>query len=778
MAPTLDFLTLKKLTFGEIHELSVTLSQPSLVVWCGQGGEARARLLRELLAGESKRALSLSAGRFGGLAQAYTGELCALRPVVDLNERIAGFHGAGSVAERLGVDLRAKKLFFKYGTLACRACGGSVLDRPLGDFGRALAEELTSESFQLLVICARVELGKLSVLGERELINLLEAQGYKRGLRGGKIETLESLLASAPIPTSARASKSRKTSTTTQQSSFLLVLDTLSTAHELLGRLDDAYRQARDLGAHQIEVHLIQKTGEQLLSQRSFVWGEGLACVLCGAAHETGGVGNGMDALRLRGAGAPSLGEFLSLTVSEAFAVSQRYFSSESSELVTELAAEPATVAQQLAILAELGLDRISLGQPCSSLSSGELLRLVLAELLFEPISECVMFVTDPGRNLSTTSDRNFLLLACRKLMLQGNLVLISSEHSDLIDAADTVFIFERNALLSYSAREGISATVGLTVGSTVGSAALHAQHQPAESVKSGPFLPLRKASNFYFRHPRGVSSNLTLIDQGVILISGVSGSGKTSFLEQFQATARGRKLQLKGWTSDRKPSGALPLTQTLLSLFDLERPIAERFAGTAEARRAGLTENSFKLTSIDGRCENCRGTGFQNAELELLGVLRERCDSCLGSGFSARVSTVQYDGAAVGEVLRYDLDRLLKLFNRDAFLSESFRSIQQLGFRNFSLRTTIQGLSSADCVRAQLGRRLMPGVRRSRQELFVFDQPLAELGREETRHLLELFRKMAELGALVVVSSAPESFGLVVNQSLSLSLDGVLSEA
>ncbi|MFT5141503.1 MAG: excinuclease ABC subunit A [Rhodothermales bacterium] len=100
---------------------------------------------------------------------------------------------------------------------------------------------------------------------------------------------------------------------------------------------------------------------------------------------------------------------------------------------------ETPQLSKKLAVLSEIGLGYISLGQPSNTLSGGEAQRIKLASHLAKRSSQRILYLFDEPTTGLHFDDIQKLLRAFEKLVLGGHSVIIIEHNLDVIKCADHI---------------------------------------------------------------------------------------------------------------------------------------------------------------------------------------------------------------------------------------------------------------------------------------------------------------------------------------------------
>ena len=178
--------------------------------------------------------------------------------------------------------------------------------------------------------------------------------------------------------------------------------------------------------------------------------------------------------------------------------------------------------------------------------------------------------------------------------------------------------------------------------------------------------------------------NNLQNIDVDIplgklVVVSGVSGSGKSSLINDILAkellarlhrasTVPGRHDDIEGIKQldkaiiiDQSPIGRTPRSNpaTYTGLFT---PIRELFASVPEAKLRGYSAGRFSFNVKGGRCENCSGDGIIKIEMHFLPDVYVPCEVCHGKRYNREALEIHYKGKTISDVLEMTCEQGLRI--------------------------------------------------------------------------------------------------------------------
>ncbi len=424
-------------------------------------------------------------------------------------------------------------------------------------------------------------------------------------------------------------------------------------------------------------------------------------------------------------------------------------------------------VASRLEFLGRVGLEYLTLDRPADTLSGGELQRVRLATGLGSGLVGVCYVLDEPSIGLHPRDNRR-LIDALRHLQARGNTVLIVEHDESIMRRADWLLDLGPGA-----GRHG-----GRIV----------AQGTP-EEVSRNP----RSITGRYLTgdlriplppHRRRVAKTRSITLEGVttnnlkkvavqfplsalVCVTGVSGSGKSSLLNETLARALIRRLggialkpgphtSLRGAGRidkvieiDQSPIGRTPRSNpaTYTGVFDEIRRV---FAGTRDARRRGYKAGRFSFNVKGGRCEECQGQGQRKIEMNFLPDLYVTCPVCEGKRFNRQTLEIRYRGRSIADVLDMRVDDAAVFFDNFPVVARLLGTLQEVGLGYITLGQSSTTLSGGEAQRVKLATEL--GRVATGNTLYILDEPTTGLHFDDVKKLLDVLGRLVDLGNTVIV--------------------------
>ena len=436
---------------------------------------------------------------------------------------------------------------------------------------------------------------------------------------------------------------------------------------------------------------------------------------------------------------------------------------------------------ERVETLHRVGLDYLTLNRQARTLSGGEVQRIHLATALGSGLTSTLYVLDEPTIGLHPR-DSNKLLALLHDLAARGNTVLVVEHDRTLIEGADHVIDLGPRAgehggeVLAAGSIAQILADEASITGqwlrekpSTL--ARRHAKRwrrehgvpSLEEELRELPRLRIRgaRANNL-----RGVDVDLPLA--ALVVVTGVSGSGKSTLVENV---LHGTYQRSRG-VVDVEP-GECEALEGLEALADVtlidQRPlgrsarsnpvtyskawddIRKLFAQTENARRGGITAGHFSFNVDKGRCEECKGTGVIEVDMQFMAPVTVVCDVCQGRRFQRRVLDCVLRGRNVHETLELTVEKACEVFADRPGLCRKLGALCDVGLGYLRLGQTTSTLSGGEAQRLKLASFLHRPKKEARR-LFLFDEPTTGLHMADIDLLYRTLRRLVRGGHGVIV--------------------------
>ena len=420
----------------------------------------------------------------------------------------------------------------------------------------------------------------------------------------------------------------------------------------------------------------------------------------------------------------------------------------------------------RLRFLENIGLDYVTLDRTARTLSGGEAQRVRLATQIGSGLTGVLYVCDEPTVGLHPADDYR-LIGTLSSLRDMGNTVVVVEHDEAMMRAAD--FIAD------------LGPGAGEHGGKVVVAGTLQDVMDAPESV-TGAYLSGRKkvsvpeerriGNGKVMAIRGGRENNLKGIDVEfplgqLVCVTGVSGSGKSTLiydilfkrLAQILYRARdlpGKHDEVVGVENvdkvvniDQSPIGRTPRSNpaTYTGAFT---PIRELFSNLPEARVRGYKPGRFSFNVKGGRCEACRGEGYNQIEMQFLPDVTVPCEICHGSRYNREALEVTLRGQSIADVLNMTVAQALGFFENFPRIRPKLETLRDVGLGYIKLGQPATTLSGGEAQRVKLSTEL--SRRATGKTLYLLDEPTTGLSFEDCAALLRVLHRLVDAGNTVIL--------------------------
>ena len=462
--------------------------------------------------------------------------------------------------------------------------------------------------------------------------------------------------------------------------------------------------------------------------------------------------------------GGKSIHEVCELSAAESLA----FFEGLSFEGQNERIAVPIVkeIAARLRFLVDVGLDYLTLERATATLSGGEAQRIRLATQIGAGLMGVLYILDEPSIGLHQR-DNERLIATLERLRDLGNSVVVVEHDEDTIRAADFVIDMGPGAgehggkVVASGTPDEVAKTKGSLTADYLSGRTRIEIPKTRRRPKKGT-LKMTGASENNLK-------NITLeVPLGTLtLITGVSGSGKSSLVTDTLAPALANRLNHahrrcgaykkitglehldKVINIDQSPIGRTPRSNpaTYVGLWDDIRAL---FASTQESKARGYAPGRFSFNVSGGRCEACKGDGQIKIEMHFLPDVYVPCEACAGARYNRETLQVTYKGKNIAEVLDMTVEDALSFFGNIPGIKRKLQTLHDVGLGYIRLGQSATTLSGGEAQRVKLSSELQK--RQTGKTFYILDEPTTGLHFEDVRQLLQVLERLVDAGNTVLV--------------------------
>ncbi len=428
-------------------------------------------------------------------------------------------------------------------------------------------------------------------------------------------------------------------------------------------------------------------------------------------------------------------------------------------------------IIERLDFMKNVGIEYLTLDRRANTLSGGEAQRIRLASQLGSGLVGALYVLDEPTIGLHQR-DNDRLIQTLQELRDLGNTIIVVEHDEDTIYAADYLIDIGPGAgvhggevvvadylekLLSAKTNESGSVTLDYLRGDKrIEIPERRGGEKGKIQIKGGKVFNIK---NLNIDIPLG----------RLICVTGVSGSGKSSFMYEILDRNLKSRLEKKHRTPhtyncttftgteylgrsiliDQSPIGRTPRSNpaTYTGAFT---HIRDMFAASGEAKARGWKPGRFSFNVKGGRCEACQGNGEIAVEMHFLPTVYVTCDICDGKRFTKETLEVYYKGKNIYEVLQMTIEEAQEFFKEVPSIQERMRSLLDVGLGYISLGQSATTLSGGEAQRVKIASELYRP--HTQKTIYLLDEPTIGLHYEDVKKLIEILQQLVNHGNTVMV--------------------------
>lgn len=420
--------------------------------------------------------------------------------------------------------------------------------------------------------------------------------------------------------------------------------------------------------------------------------------------------------------------------------------------------------------LMDLGLGYLTLDRASSTLSTGERQRMQLARAVRNRTTGVLYVLDEPSIGLHPSNIVG-LTGVMHDLVADGNSVVLVDHDTQILKEAGWLIEMgpEAGAKGGQVIAEGTIAEIAQNKNSKIGpflkaESSVIRKQAAAEEMFAAGCLHLETGA-IHTVKPLAVD-----IPKGrLTVVTGVSGSGKTTLILEslvpgLTAATSGQKLpehvlnvQADGIRSvkliDATPIG-INVRSTVATYANVHDELRKIFARTEDAKTLGFKAGDFSYNTGKLRCPTCDGTGVINLDVQFLPDVEIPCPDCRGSRYGKDAAKVKYPAAngqncSLPDLMDMDISTALTACADLKTVRQRLQVLKDLGLGYLTLGEETPSLSGGEAQRLKLASEM--GKSQS-DAVFIFDEPTIGLHPLDVRTLLDVFQRLIDSGATVIV--------------------------
>ncbi len=801
-----DSIHIKGAKTHNLKNISLTIPRNKMVIFTGLSGSGKSSLAFDTIFAEGQRryieSLSAYARQFlRQMQKPEVEEITGLSPAISIDQKSRSNNPRSTVATITEIYDYLRILFARVGKPHCLICGREIKKHSNEEIVQSVVESVTKETpkkskkvMDIELIEDTVKIFSPLVLGRKgeyyQLLYDLLGKGFERANIDGKLMSLRERVV-------LEKNKKHDIAVFIDE---ILVSEFSRNRGAVLERLSEAIERALQESDGLVK---IEGTGGSKLVSAKFMCGyDGFSFPEVeprlfsfnspyGACPECNGLGtkyfwsdepcslcHGLrlqpEALSVFIGENKNIVDVTNFSITEAFKFFSTLELSKKDQEISKVVVKE--INSRLKFMLDMGLDYLTLNRKAGTLSGGEAQRIRLASQLGSGLVGTLYILDEPTIGLHQR-DNERLIKTLINLRDLGNTIIVVEHDEDTIYAGDYLVDIGPAAgvhggrvvvsgylekLLTAKKNESGSLTLSYLRGEKTIPIPEKRRDTPKGAIK------IRGGSAFNIKN---LSVDIPL--GRLIAVTGVSGSGKSSFLYEIlyqnlkarfdkrsrsskvynAASVEGLEYLSRSILIDQSPIGRTPRSNpaTYTGAFSF---IRELFSSTSEAKARGWKSGRFSFNVPQarggGRCEACEGNGVIAVEMHFLPTVYVTCDICLGKRFMKDTLEVKYKKKNIYDVLSMTVEDALEFFKDIPSISDRLKTLNEVGLGYLRIGQSATTLSGGEAQRVKISTELFrPHLQKT---LYLLDEPTVGLHYEDVRKLIDILNRLVAAGNSVML--------------------------
>ncbi len=461
-----------------------------------------------------------------------------------------------------------------------------------------------------------------------------------------------------------------------------------------------------------------------------------------------------------------SLGDLEGGSVDELTATLENFASSQRPPDTASIGHLIESTLTRLKYLSDAGLGYLELNRAMSDLARGEAQRVALTAILSSQLVNSLFVLDEPSSGLHVADLAEILDLMLR-LRDEGNTVVVVEHEPDFVRAADHVIEIGPGSgasggevVFAGSFQQLLNQPESLTAEHLRDdSGTPQPQNKPTGSIRIDGCRQ-HNLQDISVEFPLGC----------LCVVTGVSGSGKTSLVEQTLYPALCAQFNKEVPSHNRDTFDSLQINGELTSVHLVDdRPlkasrrssavtwlkiltdIRSLFADTPDARNRNLTAAHFSFNSDSGgRCPKCTGTGIVEIDMQFMADVTMTCPDCHGTRYLPHILEIGWRNRTIADVLAMTVDEAFGFFRGERRIQKKLVALRDVGLGYLPLGQPLSTLSGGEAQRLKLAGHL--AATKGTGSLLILNEPTTGLHPVNVKQLLDCFHRLLSAGHSLIV--------------------------